>query len=541
FGYANPAHENRAREIATDLIGKAGKSIGVYAASDLYPVTQDFARLNTVLVEAYAAEPSRGQFQKIADQAGAFGSTFDLRVMASHGGTISTEAKELARTLISGPIGGMVGAKAIAAELGYKNVMCSDIGGTSFDLGLITNGEFTIKPQPDMAKMMLKLPRVEIDSVGAGTGSYVRVNPVSKRIEIGPDSAGSRVGVCNPAGKVDTPTLSDCNVLLGYLNPNNFLGGEVILDPEAAKAAIKEQVADPLGLDVYHAAEGVLDLFEDHLRNEVFARIFGKGYAPEDYQIFSYGGGGPLHVAGYTRGLKFDDVLIPAWAAGFSAFGCACADFEYRTDMTVNMSVPSPDLDPGGFEKGFEGFASAFNAAWESLRGRIESEFAKSGIAKDAIDYGTYIRMQYVGQLNDVEIRVPFERITEPGQIKQIIELFEEAYSKLYSRSATSPELGYLGTTAILKGVVPVEKPKLPDEGDNGAAPPDNALKGERKVYRGGQWLTAKVYDMETLQTGNVIDGPAVIESPATTFVVPADCKTRLDAHRIFHLTHLNA
>jgi N-methylhydantoinase A/acetone carboxylase beta subunit len=142
-----------------------------------------------------------------------------------------------------------------------------------------------------MARFMLKLPLVDIDSVGAGTGSYVRVNPVSNRIEIGPDSAGSRVGLCNPVGGVETVTLSDCNVLLGYLNPNNFLGGEVILDPQRSLDGIKKQIADPLGLDPYAAAEGVLSLFEDHLRNEVYARIFGKGYAPEDYQLYSYGGG----------------------------------------------------------------------------------------------------------------------------------------------------------------------------------------------------------------------------------------------------------
>src|SRR5258708_27195783 len=192
------------------------------------PLPQDVARLNTVTVEAYAAEPSRGQFRKIADRTRNYGGNFELRVIASHGGTISTEAKELARTLISGPIGGMVGARYVAEQLGVKNVVCSDIGGTSFDLGLITNGEFTIKSQPDMARFMLKLPLVDIDSVGAGTGSYVRVNPVSNRIEIGPDSPGSRVCLCNPVGGDETVTLSDCHDLLCYLNQNNFLSTEMI-------------------------------------------------------------------------------------------------------------------------------------------------------------------------------------------------------------------------------------------------------------------------------------------------------------------------
>jgi N-methylhydantoinase A/acetone carboxylase beta subunit len=540
FSFVNPSHELRVKAIAEEIIAGSGRDIPLFISSELYPVVQDFARLNTVLVEAYAAEPSRGQFERIAEKTKIYGGTFDLRVMASHGGTISTDAQELARTLISGPIGGLVGARYIAQQLDYPNVMCSDIGGTSFDLGLITDGEFTIKPQPDIARMVLKLPLIEIDSVGAGTGSYVRVNPISNRIEIGPDSAGSRIGVCYPDGGVDTPTLSDCNVVLGYLNPYNFLGGEVILDKDRAYQAIKEQIADPLGLDVYEAAEGVLDLFEDHLRNEVFARIYGKGYSPEDYRLFSYGGGGPLHVAGYTRGLNFQDVLVPAWAAGFSAFGCACADFEYRNDRSVNVPIASPDLAPEAFAAGFDLFAGAVNQAWQSLQGGLLNEFAKSGIPADQVKFGHYLRVQYVGQLNDVEIHLPFSKITTHEDVKLIIERFEDAYAKLYSRSATSPELGYLATTAVLKGVVDVEKPRLPTETLAPAVPAPGASKGTRPVFRHGEWREAHIYDMEKLLPGNKLPGISVIESPSTTFVVPLGYEAYLDEHRIFHLREVH-
>lgn len=536
FSYVNPSHELKVKEIAEEIINGNGHRIPLFLSSELYPVVQDFARLNTVLVEAYAAEPSRGQFQKISDMTKLYGATFDLRVMASHGGTISTNAQELARTLISGPIGGLVGARYIARQLDYPNVMCSDIGGTSFDLGLITDGEFTIKPQPDMARMVLKLPLIDIDSVGAGTGSYVRVNPISNRIEIGPDSAGSRIGVCYPDGDVDTPTLSDCNVVLGYLNPYNFLGGEVVLDKERAYQAIKEQIADPLHLDVYEAAEGVLELFEDHLRNEVYARIYGKGYSPEDYRLFSYGGGGPLHVAGYTNGLNFQDVLVPAWAAGFSAFGCACADFEYRNDRTLNVPIASPDLAPDQFAAGFDLFAGAVNLSWQSLEGGLLGEFAKSGIPADQVQFGHYLRVQYVGQLNDVEIKVPFSQISSHEDVKTVIRLFEEAYAKIYSRSASSPELGYLVTTAVLKGKVDVEKPRLPTDPLADAAPPPEASKGTRPVYRHGEWREAHIYDMEKLLPGNKLPGISVIESPSTTFVVPLGFEAHLDEHRIFHL-----
>lgn len=539
FSYANPAHELKVKDIALAAMAAKGQRVPIYLSSELYPVMQDFARLNTVTIEAYAAEPSRGQFKKIVDRSNQFGGQFELRVMASHGGTISTDAKELARTLISGPIGGMVGARHLGRELGLGNLVCSDIGGTSFDLGLITGGEFVTKNQPNMARFVLKLPLVEIDSVGAGTGSYVRLDPISKRIEFGPDSAGSRIGMCYEQGGVETPTLSDCNIILGNLNPHNFLGGEVVLNKQRAYDAIKERIADPLGLDPYDAAEGVLNIFENHLRNEVYARVLGKGYSPEDYTLLSYGGGGPMHVAGYTKGLNFADVLIPAWAAGFSAFGCACADFEYRFDRTLNVPVADPDLAPPQFAAGLPLLSGAVNASWGSLRKRVEDEFAKSKISADGIEFRHCLRVQYVGQLNDVEIDLPFGTVASEADVRIIIKRFEEAYSKQFSRAARSPELGYLVTTVVIRGIHKVMKPTLPVEPMATHEPSSAAYKKGRKIYRNGKWHDAAIFEMEKLVPGNVVAGPSIIESSATTLVVPPDAEVALDRNRIFHLRHL--
>lgn len=536
FGYLNPVHEHRVEEIAREVMAQAGVDVPLYLASRLYPVMQDFARLNTVTVEAYAAEPSRGQFRRIADRMQGYGGKSQLRVMACHGGTISIDSNELAPTLISGPIGGLVGARYISEQLGEKNLICSDIGGTSFDLGVITDSQFSMKAMPDMARFVLKLPLIDIDSVGSGTGSYVRVNPASNRIEIGPDSAGAKVGMCNPQEDVQVPSLSDCNVLLGNLNPYNFLGGDVILDADAAYKAIKEQVADPLGLDPYDAAEGVLELFEDHLANEVYARIFAKGYAPEDYTLYSYGGGGPLHVCGYTKGMKFGDVVVPAWAAGFSAFGCACAEFEYRMDRTVNMAFPSPIMDSAGFEGALDGYAEAINDAWAALEERIYGEFEKSDTDANRIEFLRYVRVQYAGQLNDVEVLVDFDRIRSTADMQQIIDRFEESYSKLYSRAARSPDLGYMTTNVVVTGAIPIEKPRIPSEELAGETPPDEARKEGRKVYRGGQWHDAEIFDMDKVLPGNRFHAISVLESPATTLVIPTGFEAWLDEHRLFHI-----
>ena len=259
YSWRNPAHERRVKELIEEVKsarGHNGDGPAVFLSSELYPMRRDFPRLNSTLIEAYAAEPSREQLRRVREITKGAGASFELRIMAAHGGTISVEARELARTLISGPIGGVVGSKYLAERLGLPNVVCTDIGGTSFDIALITDGEYRIKPTPEFGRFILNLPMIQVDSIGAGTGSFVRVDPNSNRPELGPDSAGSRIGVCWPEGELETPSVSDLNLVLGRLNPDYFLGGDVKLDVERARAAIDEQLAQPLGLSVEHAAAG---------------------------------------------------------------------------------------------------------------------------------------------------------------------------------------------------------------------------------------------------------------------------------------------
>ncbi|MGA8943944.1 MAG: hydantoinase/oxoprolinase family protein [Thermoactinomyces sp.] len=533
--YRYPQHERKVRDIAQEIIKQSGKDIPVFASVDYYPVRKESHRTNTTIIEAYAADPSRETLQKINRRISEIGASFDLRVMASHGGTISIEANELARTLVSGPIGGVVGAKYLGELLGIPNIACSDIGGTSFDIALITQGDLSINPSPDMARLVLSLPLVAMDTVGAGAGSYVRVDPNYKSLTLGPDSAGYRVGVCYPEGGVDTVTVSDCHVVLGLINPDNFLGGEVKLYPERAYQAVKEQIADPLGLSVEDAAYGVIDLLESQLKNYLESMILGKGYSPSQYVCFSYGGGGPLHTAGYTKGLGFDKVMVPAWAAGFSAFGCAAADFEYRYDKTLDINVNDDASDKIKLEAGKE-----LQAAWDELKEKVGNEFEKNNFSMDEVDFRLYFRMQYQGQLNDLEIEAPIKNFKDVSDWDELVEAYEEVYTRVYAKAARSPELGYSITGAIVRGIVDVVKPKIPKEPLSGEEPPAEAYLGKRRVYWKGEWTEADIWEMEKLKAGNRIGAFSIIESPATTFVVPPGFETVLDEHRIFHLLEVN-
>ena len=408
-------------------------------------------------------------------------------------------------------------------------MLCTDIGGTSFDIALITDNRFEITPTPDIARFMLNMPLVRIDSIGAGTGSFVRVNPNSGRPELGPDSAGAQIGVCWPEGGLETVSVTDLNLVLGRVNPEYFLGGDVQLDPERAEAEVRRQVAEPLGLDVPEAAAGVIELFEQTLRNEAVGRILGKGYSPADYSLLCYGGGGPLHVAGYTDGVSYKDVLVPAWAAGFSAYGCACADFEYRYDQTIDYPIM-----PGQDELEKAGIAVMITGAWLGLQDKVADEFAKSGVEREGIEFTHMARMQYYGQLNDIEIVSPHAELEDADQLNDLIAAFEDAYGTLYARSARSPELGYLVTHAIVTGRAAVEKPALPDLEEVGGVP---ERKGTRRVWWHDGFAETDLYELDEIRAGQTVEGPAIVESVATTFAVPPGRRARLDSSQIFHLT----
>lgn len=533
--HKNGASERRARDICREELGSLGVDTPIFATVDYYPSRKESHRTNTTVLEAYAAEPSRATLKKVSDRFTKHGARFDLRVMATHGGTIGWKAKELARTIVSGPIGGVIGSKFLGEKLGYDNIACSDIGGTSFDMAIITKGNFPIQSDPDMARLVLSLPLVAMDSVGAGAGSFIRIDPYSKAIKLGPDSAGYRVGMCWPDSGLDTVSVSDCHVVLGYLNPDNFLGGAIKLDAARARHYLKEQIADPLGLSVEDAAAGVIELLDLNLREYMRSVISAKGYNPADFVCFSYGGAGPVHTYGYTEGLGFRDVVVPAWAAGFSAFGCACADYEYRYDKSVDIGVGPHAPDEVKLQA-----CATLTQAWSELAEKVIEEFVINGFKPEDVLLRPGYRMQFMGQLNDLEITSPVTQAATLADWDALVKSFDDTYARVYASSASSPELGFGVTGAIMRGSVLSSKPALPEEDDAGPTPPEAARLGSRPFYRHKQWQQAQIWSMEALQAGNRVLGPAIVESPSTTFIVPLGFETWCDTHRLFHLKEVH-
>ncbi len=530
YSYRDPSHEQEVAKIAAEVMASRGVDIPVIASSTSTPVRGDLARLNTLLVEVYAARPSRRQLQAVGERLHSeLDSTAAVRVLTSYGGTVSPDHESLVSTLVSGPIGGILGARRLAELYETSNVICSDVGGTSFDVGLISERQVATRTEPTVARFLLAIPTIAMDSIGAGTGTRVRVDPAVRRVTLGPDSAGSRLGMSWEPGGESVPSITDCDLVLGYLNPDYFLGGSVDLDPDRARKAILEQLAKPLGSsNVEETALGVVRLLETEMRDHLMGMILGMGYAPENYQMFAYGGGGPLHAAGYVGSLEFQAVRVPSWAAAFSAFGCACADYTYRYDRSVDILVP-----PAGSREQVLGL---LRQTWSELEQRILADAARDGIDPKEVNIVPSVRMQYFGMLDDLEVQVSSQSGDAEQVIAQMMVDFDSLFEKIFARAAKSPESGYFLTKAIAVGTYPTEKPVIPEFVLGSKTPSSSAEKSSRKVFE-GSWREARIYEMDELTSGNVIAGPAVVEAPATTFYVPTGYQATLDRFRVFELT----
>ncbi|MFW9851146.1 MAG: hydantoinase/oxoprolinase family protein, partial [Candidatus Thorarchaeota archaeon] len=253
----------------------------------------------------------------------------------------------------------------------------------------------------------------------------------------------------------------------------------------------------------------------------------------------SFGGGGPLHVAGYSRGLDFQEILIPEWAPAFSAFGCACAEYSYRHEKTMDLIMP-PDGGMNTF------VASMLNSTWSELKSNIAKEFEKEGRDHSEIEFRASVRLQYLGMFDDLEVQSPTEELSimfnddlqryDSSDLIEITRRYNKLFEQIFRRGTTSPELGYHITKAIVTGVLPVPKPRLPEQKSSGDKPDDDASKGNRDIFWNKNWHEASLWEMNQLKPGNIIKGPAVIEAPATTLVVPPGFQVKLDKHRIFHM-----
>ena len=532
FSHVNPSHEKRIAEIASAEIKKAKTSILVYTSHEVRPVIREQSRLNSVLIEAYATSRGRQQLQGIEDASKKYGFKYGVQTLLSFGGLTSIHHPRLHETMISGPIGGILGAAYVGKLIGNDSLVCSDMGGTSFDMGVITQGATRIENEPIMDRFKLNVPTLHLDTIGAGAGMIIKVDPLTRKVSLGPESAGADPGpICFNRGGME-PTIADCDAILGRLNPHYFLGGKVILDVEKATRIFKEKCADVLGVGLEEAAEGMIDMLEQDANQALRRVISGQGIHPSQYTLLSYGGSGPLHLAGCSRGIGFKDIITFQFAAAFSAFGCTTADYMRRHSVSTQIDIPSNADD-----KAVAAFGKKVSGIWSDLERAAVDEMLADGHARGKVRTEPFLMMRYTGQLEDVEVRSSRRAVTSAADMRAVIAEFETVYAKINHRVSRYGAAGFsimeLGITAIADKVKPtLERRAL------GTSDPASAHKGLRDAYIGGQWHKANLYEMDRLQPGHEVQGPAIIEHPATTLVVHPNDLVAIDEWTLLHYRH---
>lgn len=532
FSHVNPVHEKRIAEICREEVDKAGADIIVYTSHEVRPVVREQSRLNSVLIEAYATSRGRKQLKGIEDVSKKYGFKYGVQTLLSFGGLTSINHPRLHETMISGPIGGILGAAYVGKLIGNDSLICSDMGGTSFDMGVITRGQTRIENEPLMDRFKLNVPTLHLDTIGAGAGMILKVDPLTKKVSLGPESAGSDPGpICFDRGGTE-PTIADCDAILGRLNPHYFLGGKVVLQVEKARHAFEEKCANVLGVGVEEAAEGMIDMLEADANNALRRVISGQGIHPSEFTLLSYGGSGPLHLAGCSRGIGFKDIITFQFAAGFSAFGCTTADFMRRHSVSTQHDIPSR-ADGATLAA----FGAKVTTVWNDLTKAAVDEMIADGHTREKIRTVPFLMMRYTGQLEDVEVMAPLAEVGSADDMRGVIDEFEAVYAKVNHRVSRYGEAGFTITELGLIATADKVKPVLLKR-PLGASNPAAAHKGVREAYIGGRWHKANLYEMDLLQPGHEVIGPAIIEHPATTLVVHPQDRVHVDEWTLLHYTH---
>ncbi|GAA2656156.1 hydantoinase/oxoprolinase family protein [Streptomyces vastus] len=525
FSHMNPAHEQRAAEI----IAEEAPGVSVVLSSAIAPTHKEYTRLASVVAQSYAGERARKHFKAVEEKARSDGFRREVSTLLAHGGTVPVDTPRLYESYVSGPVGGVLGGHFVGEILGSDNVVCCDIGGTSFDVGIVRDGTIPITREPTLLSFRTNIPMIHTESIGAGMGSELGIHPLTGKLTIGPRSAGSDVGVCL---NWPNPTITDCHLLLGYLDPNNFLGGDVPLDKDAAQAAL-EPMAKHFKVGVMEFCERAHQLVTESMREFLSNMLRGRGYTTEEYSMLMYGGGGPLGLSGVLDGLNFKEVITFPFAAVFSAFGVLCAPRRYRYHQATIAACPAGDDGPARAVKGAA--IEAINTAWASLEERARQDFAIHGWDFGAAKLNRSAYVRFTNQLSDFEVPWDGERLKSIDDLHELMRGYERVYTSIYPKQALYSEVGYQILELALSADLETPKPAIPVLDLHGRTPPSSAIKGTRPGHWKGEDITFRIYEMDELQAGNVVGGPAVIEHPATTLLIPPTHHVEFDSRRLIH------
>jgi len=496
--YVNPEHEQKLKKAINDIY----PNIAVCISSEILPEFREYERMSTTVINAYVVPMVNKYLRLLVENIKEIGIKSKLYVMASNGGIMSAEAasEKGAHLIMSGPAGGVIGAFKLSQKIGIDSIITVDMGGTSFDISLIYKGEVKLSTETEINRRPLKLPTIDIHTIGAGGGSIAWIDE-GKALRVGPQSAGADPGpVCYNRGGTE-PTVTDANLVLGRLNPDYFLGGEMKISKNKAYHAIKEKIADPLNISVEKAAEGIIHVVNANMIRGIRYVSVERGYDPREFCLVVFGGCGPLHAGELAQDLKIPKILVPLSPGVASARGLLMADF--RRDYSHAYIKRLDEID-----------TNEINHIYKDMEHCGINEVIKEGISKERIEVLRSADMRYLGQGYELNVPVPGGQLNQV-KLRQIKCSFDNLHEKSYGFKRDEDAEFVTFRVSVLGRVLTSEFKKLSPYPNS----LDKAFKCFRQVFIAGNYVNTPVYNRDKLGSGCNIKGPAIVEQKDSTTI----------------------
>jgi N-methylhydantoinase A len=519
FSFVNPAHEKRVREILREEDPEARISL----SHEVMPTAPEFERTSTTLVDAYVGPRVEGYLRRLETALREAGYGHDLLVMQSNGGvtTAGAMARRPVAALGSGPTGGVMGACAVAKRAGVSDFVAIDMGGTSYEACLVRGGRPSIRSFWNwQQRYLVGLPMVEMHSIGAGGGSIARVEAGALRV--GPESAKADPGpICYGRGGT-RPTVTDANLVLGYIDPEALCGGEFKLEAGGVREALRRQIGLPLGLDEVEAAHGIFRIVNANMANAIRRVSSEQGFDPRDLCMVVYGGSAPIHAAMQAEELGITRLLVPKTSPAFSALGLLLSD--WVVDTQRSYIAPAGRADP-----------ERISALFAEIEAQAAAELAVAGLGPGDLERTRLLAICYPGQTFDMPVPAATRdgRMTQ-AELRATVLRFHDLHEELHAYAVRDEEpviravrVQTLGRTA---------KPEL-REYERVRTPLESALRSRRPAFFEGRFVETPVYDGERVGHGHRIEGPAIVEERFTTMVVYPGWTAELDRHGNYAVT----
>jgi len=525
WSFRNPEHERLVRrvieeEYPSSYLGR----FPVILAHEVSQKVGEYARSMTTIVDAYLHRFTGDKLSQLRDELRDRGFRGPLMLVHNSGGMAGLSRSTPLQTVHAGPVAGLLGARHLSGQFDLEKVVTTDMGGTSFDIGVVVKGSVRFYEfNPVVDRWRVQMPMMDIKAVGAGGGSIARHDDVFG-VLVGPESAGSTPGpACYGQGGTE-PTVTDANLVLGYLDADTYHGGELELDVRRAERAIARRIARPMGVDVLAAARTIRQVVDANMGDAIFKEVVLKGYDPRAFVMFSFGGGGPLHACGYASVLGIPRVLVPPHSPVFSASGAAGLDLLHIYERSAHIVL----FDPL-FKTTLEDFG-LFNDVVDAFVEQARHDFAEEGHGDDELDFSVELDVRSGGQLYLTTMTSPLLRITSRDDLAEILKAYFAEYSDRFGDYALTREVGVSIETIRVRASVgrqkwEVQRLPAPEHGV------EATKLGERDAWSEADraMVPHAIHDFARWGPGHALRGPAILESADTTVVVYDGWTARMD------------